>query len=152
MTGSTVPAAVAGLVAVFDAALSDTDWTVNDGPIYGVPNTDFLCVAYSGDPEQPGVTVDTAPGDAGLAQDRESYDVECVLTAHAGVNDVAALRAAAYTAFTQLNGALSANRSLTAVVARARITGHELVQAVSETGTSVAIRFTVHVDAWAHNQ
>lgn len=146
MSGSSVPAVLTALTSLFTTA-APSGVTVSDGPIYDPPGN-FLAVGWDMTDTADGVTGQSSPADAGLAQNDELYDVNCVLSFHEGSSDPTTARAELFTAYNALDTALAGDHTLGGACMFAQIATYRLEQGVAETGSTAFLRFTVRVHAW----
>lgn len=141
---STVPAAIAALVAVCQAAVSGAD--VFDGPPTTADYPDWIGIAY--DPSGGEVvTVDTTWASLGQQRFEENVDITCTLGSDSGDLDPAARRLRAYELLNALMAGVAADYTLGGVVRVAHVSGHSLVTEVNDSGISESLRFTVNVQS-----
>jgi hypothetical protein len=144
MSGSTVPATIDALLALFRAALPDLQ--ITDGPDYD-PRNNFLAVGWHSN-DEPATAANNTIADAGRSRDQEDYDVFCLLSFHVGSGGVSAARSSLYAAFEVLCAALRGDSALGGAVSRARLSEHAYLPMVDEGGITLSIRFAVNVIAW----
>lgn len=146
MSGTTLPATLDALVALFTAALPALQ--VVDGPNYD-PSTAFLAVGWHSNDEA-AASPTSIIADLGRRADREDYDVSCLLSYHVGASQdgMSAARSSLYASFAAINAALDTDSNLGGAVYRARVSEHSYVPLIDETGVMVTIRFLVSVIAW----
>lgn len=142
---STIPAAIAALVAGFAASVPD-GVDVIDGQPWDARDDDYLCVGYAGDEaDEAGVVAETPTARLG-GQLSEVFEISNYLTVFIDRNaTVAGTRARAFEVFDACTAWLAANPHLGDVVADTRLTGFSTAVNQAESGMAVRLRFTVAV-------
>jgi hypothetical protein len=146
---SSVPAAVAALVAAFKASAGLAGVLVLDGPgLTAAGGVEGVAVGYSGDQNADDVTGTSAP--EGLAPaDRERYAVSCVIEVIDPGGDIAAARTRAYALHAACGAAIAADRTLGHAVLQASTGMGSLRQQQTTGGALARVTFPVNVDAYA---
>ena len=148
--GSTLPAAVAVLVADFSVIALDGE--VRDGPQVGDTEArEVISVGYIGPDDDASAEATLASGGlggppAGLA---ETYQVHCAVAVSAGNEDVRATRERAFAIFAECAQRLAADGTLHNTVADASLSTWQLREDMTTGGMVARIRFDVSVQAWA---
>ena len=156
---STVPAAIAGLVAALKAQeLEGVE--VYDGPAVSQSTAlEVIMVGFTGEtmsrtgaypePEQPEVDV-TASLDMNLAllPVREQYPVRSLIAVLNGAGDITAATARAYELLAAVGAAVAADKKLGGAVALATLGNHSTTRSQTSRGALVSIVFDVMCDGW----
>jgi molybdopterin-biosynthesis enzyme MoeA-like protein len=145
---SRVPDAIDALVAVFTAALAQTDVTIRDGASVSQARvTDLLSVGYTGTEEN---DVDHVVSTEGLggSPDREQFTIRCAAACLRGGTDLAAARRRAYEIFGRAAAAITENRTLNQTVMRAMVDSTSLTQDQSDKGAQAVVTFSVTCDSY----
>ena len=137
---STVPAALAALVALCRSGLSETD--VYDGPPVGGDYPDWVGIGYDPGTSEV-VTVTTDWSQLGAQRHEERYDIACTLGSNSGDLSMTDRRVRAYALLDAVAAALASDYTLGGAVRVAHISGHSLLQELDEQGLTAGIRFTV---------
>jgi hypothetical protein len=156
---STVPAALAGLVAAFRAAPGLDGVLILDGPeVTAAPVPEAITVGFTGQrmshtgayPEAASVDAegDTALAGMALSGQEETYTVHNMVAVRDGSTDIAAARIRAYELLAACGAALTADKTLGGAVAMARITTSSLTQDQTQRGALATIMFDVAVNAY----
>jgi len=149
---STFPAAVAGLTAALrrNAGLAG----VLVGDMVSLTDTnaeEAVIAAYAGTDDDTAAEGSLAQEGYGGAQDREAYDIHCVIAVRAGGGNLAAARARAFVLLAACGQALAEDRELGGAVMTAVITSWSLLLDFSlDEGALARIRFNVSIDAFTN--
>jgi hypothetical protein len=148
MADSTIPAAIAALVAMFTAALPAVQ--VFDSDITADVQKEYVGVAFpdSADPAgNPGVTFTQGWAALGAGRKFEEYDIRCQLSSWSGDGTIAARRTRAFAMFAACQTALRADSLLAgALPTGAATTGPgQLIDADTQYGPTCTLAFTVEV-------
>lgn len=152
--GSSVPAAIAALYAVADAATVPggvlEGVAVSDGPVMsrGSFPAGVLTIGYSGGEEDTAAELSATPDGWGAQPDRESFTISCAASALDGGSDMSKARTAAYAIVNGLGGVLASDHTLGGVVMRASITSSTLRQAQADRGAVATVAVSVTCDAF----
>lgn len=118
---------------------------VVDGP--ATPNVQGDVVWVGITPDEP--NTDASDDIAGLAANRESFDVSCLARSWSGSADVAAQRTRTYALITGVRSALADDITLGGAVTRARFAGSLYQPYYTEQGQLVVdVVFRIRVDAF----
>ena len=148
---STVPAAMAGLVAAFrtSTSLGLAGVAVRDGPVVTAdPALEAVAVGYTGDQSQDVVTGTASPEGMGGGQDRERYAVTCTIEVLDAGGDIAAARVRAYQLHAACGAAVGADRKLGGAVLIASVGIGSLRQQQTTGGALARVSFPVNVEAY----
>lgn len=139
---SSIPAAVARLVSIFDAATPDTT-TVHDGKPETADTADWIAVGYDPSSET-AVDFDRAWAGIGAQRQEEDFSVLCCLRSGTGDLDISSRRNAAFSMLDALSAAVAADPTLGGAVRLAAVFGQgSLAQAETGTGAAAGITFRV---------
>jgi hypothetical protein len=144
VSGSTIPAALAALVAAFtNAAPAGCD------VVYGFPyDVDTFWMAVGWDrTDQPAVVATVTDLTAGGRRGLEQFDVSCLLSLAHGDQDPATVVGEVFAAYEVFAAAVVTNPTLSGAVMRAWPADYDLTPNATETGDSAELRFTVHCEA-----
>jgi hypothetical protein len=148
---STVPAAVAALVAAFtvSAQLGGAGVPVWDGPQpTQEPALEGVAVGYGGNANAADVTGTAVPEGLAALPDRERYTVQCAAEVLNGAGDMAAARTRAYQLHAACGAAVAADHTLGGAVLRAWTGPGSLTQQQTNAGALAQLVFPVDVDAF----
>ena len=148
---SSVPAALAGLVAAFrtSTGLGLAGVAVRDGPLVTAdPALEAVAVGYTGDQGQDVVTGTASPEGMGGVQDRERYAVTCTIEVLDAGGDIAAARVRAYQLHAACGAAVGADRKLGGAVLIASVGIGSLRQQQTTGGALARVSFPVNVEAY----
>jgi hypothetical protein len=156
---SSVPAALAGLLATFQASpglgAATPPVPVRDGHVVtGSQASTVVVVGWTGKDGDDTAVENTATTE-GLAgnPDRERFQIRCAAMAlngggSAGSGDLPAARTAAYALHAACGAAVAADRKLGGAVTRASMGDHVLHQDATQRGQRAIVEFMVQVDAY----
>ena len=148
---SSVPAALAGLVAAFrtSTGLGLAGVAVRDGPaLTADPALEAVAVGYTGDQNQDVVTGTASPEGMGGGQDRERYAVTCTIEVLDADGDIAAARVRAYQLHAACGTAVGADRKLGGAVLLASVGIGSLRQQQTTGGALARVSFAVNCEAY----
>jgi hypothetical protein len=147
MATSTIPAAIAGLLATLRAAPGLAGVVVHDGPPVTAETPDWVAVGY--DPTDPLTSVDASqvPASLGNRGREESYDILCSLASRSGDEDMAPRRARAMEMFAAVEAAVRADVTLGGAVRTAQIASYSLTQEQTRQGASAGVSFRIACSA-----
>lgn len=148
---SSVPAAIAGLVAAFrtSTGLGLAGVVVRDGPVVTAdPALEAVAVGYTGDQNTDVVTGTASPEGLGAVQDRERYAVTCTIEVLDPGGDIAAARVRAYQLHAACGAAVGADRKLGGAVMLASVGIGSLRQQQTSGGALARVSFPVNVEAY----
>ena len=145
---SSVPAAVAALVAAFRTSVALAGVPVHDGPeLADAAGLEGIAVGWTGDPNVDVVTGTASP--EGLAPpNRERYAVACLAEVIDGGGDIAAARTRAYQLHAACGAAVAVDPRLGGVVLYASLGIGSLRQQQTQAGALAWVSFPVNVDAY----
>lgn len=139
---SSIPAALAQLVSIVDAATADTV-TVHDGEPVTAETPDWVAIGYDPSSET-AVDFDREWGAIGQQRIEEDYSILCSLRSGSGDEGITARRAAAFALLDVVSAAVAADPTLGGAVRVAAVYGSgSLSQAETGTGAAAGIRFRV---------
>jgi hypothetical protein len=156
---STVPAAIAALVAAFRAAPALAGVGVYDGPqVSSSAGLEVVAVGFTGErmsatgeyPEPSLPVVESQSSVEGMAVDplREQYQVRSVIAVLNGAGDIAAARTRAYELLAACGSVLTADKTLGGTVMLATLGASSLSQQQGPRGALAMLDFTVVADAY----
>jgi len=150
---SSVPAAIAGLVAAFRGStalgLAAVPVPVRDGPaLTDAAGLEAVAVGYSGDQNTDAAAGTANPEGMSGMQDRERYTVTCAAEVIDPGADIAAARTRVYQLHAACGAAIAADRTLGRAVLRAVPGPWTLRQQQTPNGALARIVFGVTVDAY----
>lgn len=147
MPTSTIPAAIAGLIATLKAAPGLAGVVVHDGPPTTAETPDWVAVGY--DPTDPLTSVDASqvPASLGNRAREESYEIACSLAAWSGDEDMAARRVRALDLFAAVEAAVRTDITLGGAVRTAQVASYLLTQEQTQQGASAGVRFRIACSA-----
>lgn len=156
---STVPAALAGLVAAFKEAPGLEDAEVYDGPMVESSSSEAaVAVGFVGErmaitgsypePMGPVVSAQANLDDLNIGALAETYTVQSMAAVINGASDITAARAKAYELLAACGQAVAADKTLGGSVKLARMGGHTLSQDQTPRGAIATIVFQVECEAW----
>lgn len=148
---SSVPAAIAALVAAFTASpsLGAAGVPVRDGPLLtSATGTEAVAVGYTGDQNLAVVTGTATPEGLGAGPDRERYAVTCAAEVIDPGGNLPAARIRAYQLHAACGAAIAADHTLGTTVLRAVPGPGSLVQQQTTAGALARVVFPVQVDAY----
>jgi len=142
-TTSTIPAAIARLVALFKARPGLAGVDVHDGPPMQAGSGDYICVGH--DPADPLTAVEggQTPASLGNRAREEVYAVLCSLATASGDTDMGARRTRAMALFAEVEAAVRADVTLAGAVRTAQVGDYTLVQEQSRNGSAAGLRFRI---------
>jgi hypothetical protein len=156
---STVPAAIAGLVAALKAQeLPGVE--VYDGPAVSESTAlEVIMVGFTGEtmsrtgaypePEQPEIDVtSTLDGNLALLPVREQYPIRSLIAVLNGAQDVTAATERAYELLAAVGSAVAADKKLGGAVAMATLGNHATTRSQTSRGALVSMMFEVMCDGW----
>lgn len=145
-TFSTIPDVLDALVALTRRVLPDAQ--IFDGPPTDEMQGDLVMVGFAFPPGTPAVTDTRTRQQYATSPDTESYDVANLVCAWPGGETV--LRTARDRAFAMvdaLGAGLADDPLLGGLVKRARISADSYIPEQTDSGASVTVPVTVHIDA-----
>jgi|SRR5215475_4089218 len=147
---STVPDALAALVAMCSAAPDLEGVQVSDGPPLTTGDDPNQVVAIG---HSPGEDVDAVEmtgqfGDLGSSRDREQYTIHCSLGVLNGDRDTLAARTRAYEIYDAVGFLIADDPTLRKTVMNARLGSHNLRQSDTTGGLLARVNFSIDVDAF----
>jgi hypothetical protein len=149
---SSVPAAIAGLVAAFrtSTALGVAGVPVRDGPeLTAEPSTEAVAVGYrGGDQGQDVVTGTASPEGLAVLPDRERYAITCCAEVLDTGSNITAARIRAYQLHAACGAAVAADHTLGKAVLRASVGIGSLQQQQTADGALARVTFPVNIDAY----
>ena len=148
---SSVPAAIAGLVAAFTASgqLGGAGVPVRDGPqLTAASGQEAVAVGYVGNQDEDVVTGTASPEGQAVLPDRERYAIMCAIEVIDAGADIAAARARAYQLHAACGAAIAAGHTLGGAVLRASLGIGSLQQQQTDTGARARLIFPVNCDAF----
>lgn len=146
---STVPDALAALVAMFSTAPALTGVEVTDGPpLKGSDALEVVCVGYSPAEDVDAVDMTGAFGDLGSSRDREQFTVHCTVGVLNGDRVTLAARTRAYALLDGIGFVIQDDPTLRKTVMNARLGNHSLRQLDTNTGILIRINFDIDADAF----
>ena len=148
---STVPAALAGLVAAFrnSITLGLAGVPVRDGPqLTDAAGLEAVAVGYSGDQNTDAAAGSATPEGLSGGRDRERYTVTCAAEVLDPGADIAAARTRVYQLHAACGAAIAADRTLGRAVLGAVPGPWTLRQQQTPNGALARIVFGVTVDAY----
>lgn len=139
---SAIPAAMARLVAIIDAATADTVG-VHDGKPINAETPDWIAVGY--DPtSETAVDFNRDWAAIGAQRQEEDFDILCSLRSGSGDEQISLRRAAAFALLDIVSAAVAMDPTLGGAVRLAAVFGSgSLTQAETGTGGAAGIRFRV---------
>jgi len=144
--GSTVPTAVAAIVADWTTALIGV--SVTNGPAVADDSAvEAVSVGYQ-DADTPAVEGGFEPDGFTTTPMLERYTINCLLTVRDGDGDQLAAQTRAFTLIGLMGGALAADPSLGDRVLHAHLGTWELTQTQTNLGATARVSFGVTVDAY----
>lgn len=156
---STVPGAIAGLVAALKAQVPE-GVLVYDGPAVSESRAlEVIMVGFAGErtswrgaypePAQSEVNVTaTIDGQLAVTPVREQYTIQSLIAVLNGAKDVTAATARAYELLAAAGAALAADKKLGGAVALATLGNHSTTREQTAKGAVVSVVFEVNCDAW----
>jgi hypothetical protein len=153
---STVPAALAGLVAAFRASpdlASPVD--VRDGPVVTSSSArDVVVVGWNGqENDELAVEGQDIPEGLAASPDREAYSIRCAAISVCATGSAAAAivtaRTRAYELVAACGAAIAADRRLGGTVMRATMGASSLRQVPDQNGLVATVEFAVDIDAYS---
>lgn len=148
---SSVPAAIAGLVAAFRSStgLGLAGVPVRDGPqVTAAPGLEAVAVGYTAGQDQDVVTGSASPEGLGGGQDRERYAITCTAEVLDTAGSITAARARAYALHAACGAAITADRTLGKTVLQASLGIGSLRQQQTADGALARVVFPVNVEAY----
>lgn len=146
MPGSSIPAVLDGLVAVYSGA-GVPDLDVVYGPSWTSEGS-FVAVGWNrGDGTA--VTGTEVPADAGISRDFETYAVHVLLSVWITDEELSTTYRSLFTIFRQLDAALAANRTLGGACMLARVSEFVLTPVANADGGYLDYQYAVTVRAVA---
>ena len=156
---STVPAAVAGLVAALGTWPGLEGTEVHDGPkVTSSKALEVIAVGWTGermartgaypDPVGPEADVTVTVDGLSLTRVHEQYPVRCLIAVRNGAKDVTAATGRAYQLLSQCGAAVAADKTLGGAVAMASLGSHQVTRDQDQRGAEATIVFEVNCDAW----
>jgi hypothetical protein len=157
---STVPAAIAGLIAMFKASAALAGVEVYDGPTVSESKArEVIAVGFTGETlsrtgayaeaSQPVAEVTTSfDGQLALGRVREQYPLRSMLGVLNGAKNSPAARARAYEMLDAIGAAIAADKKLGGAVALAYLGDHVFTPSQNQRGAIAEIGFEVVCDAW----
>jgi hypothetical protein len=148
---SSVPAAIAALVAAFtaSASLGAAGVDVRDGPqLRAASAVEGVAVGYSSGQNSAAVTGTATPEGLGAGPDRERYAIMCTAEVIDPDGDIAAARVRAYQLHAACGAAIAADHTLGKTVLRAVPGPGSLTQQQTTRGALARVIFPVTVDAY----
>lgn len=143
MATSSIPAAIAGLIATLKASPTLAGVDVFDGPPMAGENPDYMCVGH--DPTDPLTAAEGSqtPASLGNRSREESYEIACSLVAWSGGDSIAERRIRAMALFAGVEAAVRADITLGGAVRTAQVGSYSLLQELTEQGASAGLRFRI---------
>lgn len=145
---STVPDAIAGLLAALRGSAALDGVAVFDGPVVnGSTAMEVITVGYTGGEDEDSADATEAIAGLSVQQQRERYVVRCAASVRNGSADMAAARTRAYELVGYVGGVLTADKTLGGAVMKASLGAATLRQAQDSRGALATVVFEVAVDA-----
>lgn len=141
---SSIPTVLDALIARIGFLLPDAQ--VSDGPAVQWLNEDTIVIGWS--PDRSGITVDIDREGLGGDQ-RERYDVACVISSVSGNTDIKPLRDRAFALYATIASDLKRHPTLNGVALSVRPSVADLDQAQTSDGAEVTLFWTATCDAYA---
>lgn len=139
---TSIPAAIARLVTIVDAATDDTV-TVHDGEPETAETPDWIAIGYDPGSEL-AVEFQREWGSLGQQRMEEDYSILCSLRSGSGDEDITARRVSAFALLDIVSAAVAADPTLGGAVRVAAVFGPgSLAQAGTKSGAAAGIRFRV---------
>ena len=150
---SSVPAAIAALVAAFSASTALGAATVpvpvKDGPVLtAATGTEAVAVGYTGNQAQAVATGTATPEGLGAGPDRERYAIMCAAEVIDASGNLPAARVRAYQLHAACGAAITADRTLGRTVLNAVPGPGTLLQQQTTNGALARVVFPVNIDAY----
>ena len=146
---SSVPAAVAALVAAFKTSVALAGVPVHDGPeLADAAGLEGIAVGWTGDPNVDVVTGTATPEGLAVSPGRERYAVACLVEVIDGGGSIAAARTRAYQLHAACGAAVAVDPRLGGVVLYASLGIGSLRQQQTQAGALAWVTFPVNVDAY----
>lgn len=148
---SSVPAAIAGLVAAFtaSASLGGAGVPVRKGPeLSQASGLEAVAVAYTGDQNEDVVTGTASPEGMAVLPDRERYAVMCAAEVIDPGADIGAALTRAYQLHAACGAAIAADHTLGKAILRASLGIGSLQLQQTDTGARARLVFPVSCDAF----
>jgi len=146
---STVPDALAALVAMFATAPGLDGVEVIDGPpVKDSSALESVAVGYSPSDGVDAVEMTSGFGDLGSSRDRESYTVHCTLGVLNGDRDTLTARTRAYQLYDAVGFVITDDPTLRKTVMKASLGAHNFAQNDTNGGLLARVDFSVTVDAF----
>lgn len=143
---STIPDAIDGLKALCDSA-APSGWTVVDGPPVRAIQK-LVAVAFTGADGEAAVEDTDELSGPSLGRDLERYRITSQVSAWAGNGEVSARRREVFDTLDAIKAALNADKTLGGAVELARFAGKAYAPSRDDPGPTVAVNFTVEVQAF----
>jgi hypothetical protein len=148
--GSTVPDALAALVAALQAAPDLAGVGIVDGPVVANASAKEVITIGREDENTSTVAIEgefTLDGMA-VSPSREGYSINCGASVIKGSADIAGARTRAYELLAAVGGVLAADPTLGGAVMNARLGIHHLTQRATQRGIVASVAFAVDCDAF----
>lgn len=147
MATSTIPTAMAGLLASLRSTSALSGVEVHDGPPMTSDPGEWVAVGY--DPLDPTTSVEASqvPASLGNRAREESYEVLCSLASWSGDEDMANRRVRALELFAAVESAVRSDITLGGAVRTAQIASYALTQEQTGSGSSAGVRFRIACSA-----
>lgn len=147
-TTSTVPDAIADLIAKATATKADEGTIVIDSYSTGTLPDSYIGIAFSGDSESPGVEFVGAIMGGSSIRTQEDYNINCSCSTWTGDSDPATARVNVLAIFDPLAAAINADPRLSRSVMQATVTVADLFATQVSNGSTATIQFVVTVRAF----